>query len=220
MAKTGYSRRWKRRAFKGTRALIKYGVPAVKLASDVYKLKQMMNVEFKYSQQNSSTNPTTATNTVLLLNGLTKGDDATDREGRQIKMSSIQYSVRVLMNAAATSTMVRLLLVLDTQPNAVISTIPNILETSGGLYVDAFRNLANRKRYVILRDDKIIVDANTPYKKYDYYKKIGFKTVFNSGNAGTIADINTNALYLCAISDEATNAPNVNIYDRIRFIDN
>lgn len=220
--KVGYRKRFRRKAMRYGRVALKYGPTAVKLASDVYRLKNLINVEFKYAQANSSSTPSTAAATLLLLNGLTKGDDSTDREGRQIRMKSVQYNVRSLINGAATATLVRVMLVLDTQPNAAAPTIANILETTGGLYVDAFRNLSNRKRFIILKDDKQVLDSDDQYNNIDCYKQFnpGFKTVYNSGNAGTIADITTNALYLVAISDEATNTPSVNMYYRIRFIDN
>ncbi len=47
-----------------------------------------------------------------------------------------------------------------------------------------------------------------------------FHVEYNNGNAGTIADINSNSLYLVCFSDQATNTPTFQAYVRTWFVDN
>jgi hypothetical protein len=49
---------------------------------------------------------------------------------------------------------------------------------------------------------------------------LDLKTTYDDSNAGTVADIISNGLFIFQLSNEATNTPTVNHNIRIRFIDN
>lgn len=195
-----------------------YGAAAGQLWRDVSKLKNLINVEFKKHDVVASINPGTA-GVFQLLNGVPAGDDFNARDGRQVRIKSIQMNLRCLKNPSATNTVFRMLLVIDKQSNTAGPTAANILDLTTATAVDAHRNLDYRKRFVILKDVRFCVNADTPEKIVDFYKRLDMKEVFD-GTAGTIGDISTNSIYLLLISDEATNTPAVLYNSRIRFIDN
>lgn len=197
-----------------------YSAAGSQLWKDVKYLKGLINVEFKSKDIVGSSTPDNSAGSVVLLNGLATGDDFNSRDGRQIRMKSIQLNMKFNLHASATATVVRVLLVLDTQPNAAVATLSGILDVGSAATVVAFRNLNNRKRFIILRDWVVKVNTNLPEITREYYHTLDAKTVYNATNGGTIADIETNSLSLWLASDEATNTPTVTYNSRVRFIDN
>lgn len=190
------------------------------LASDVGQLKNLINVEFKFANYVASTTPTSTIPTLQLLNGMVRGDDSNTRDGRQIRIKSIQCFFRVNMHASATATTVRYMIVIDKQPSAAAFTAADLLDTASAAQVDALRNLSSRRRFVILKDRRLVVNTDYPEKVFRVYKQLDMKTVYDDSDAGSIADIQSNALYLVIITDEATNTPTCTNNVRIRFIDN
>lgn len=191
-----------------------------KLAQRVKKLEDNVGKpEFKVIDSVGSTAVST-TGTLTLLNGLAEGDSATTRDGRQVLFKSIQMYVRGTLNGSATNTTIRSIIFLDRQPNEAAPTMAALLATTVAGGVDAFRNLDNRKRFVILHDSRMVVSTDFPEKVHEHYKKMKLVTQYDSGNAGTIADITSNSLYMLQVSDEATNTPTQIFNVRLRFIDN
>ncbi len=118
-------------------------------------------------------------------------------------------------------TVVRRLIVIDKQPNQATFPIINLLNTGVSLPNYALRELTHRKRFVILKDDRIFLSQTGPQiaEFPDYYSKIDMITNYD-GNAGTIADIPSNALFVVFVSSEATNVPTIQHATRVRYIDN
>ncbi len=195
-----------------------YGNVLDKVVRDVSRLSGLINTEFK-TVDNSSSTTVIDTGLVILLNATVVGDDFDNRDGRQIRFKSVQYAINVIQHPTAVSTITRIMIVLDKQPNGVLMVIADLL-TSGGNTLD-FRNLNNRKRFVIVSD--VIVTQSDTANTTDYrslYKQMDFKTVYDDSNAGSIADIETNALFMILLSSEAANGPTVQVETRCRFIDN
>jgi len=191
-----------------------------KLALRVKRLESLTGKpEFKVIDSVGSTTVST-TGTLTLLNGLAEGDSATTRDGRQVLFKSIQLFLRGTMNGSATNTTIRSIIFMDKQPNETAPTMASLLATTVAGGVDAYRNLDNRKRFVILHDSRMILTTDFSERVHEHYKKMSLVTQYDSGNAGTIADITSNSLYLLQVCDEATNTP-VQIFNvRLRFIDN
>ncbi len=216
--KRNYSRRrGGKRRYNNNRNFT-YGNVLDKVIGDVARLKGLINTEFK-TVDVSNTTAVTDSGLVLLLNATIAGDDFNNRDGRQIRFKSIQYAVNVIQDPTAVSTITRIMIVLDKQPNAILMVLTDLL-TSAANNLD-FRNLDNRKRFVIL-SDKIVTQSDTAntVDRVQLYKQLDFHTVYDDSNAGNITDIETNALYMVIISSEATNAPTCQIETRARFIDN
>lgn len=203
----------------GRRRYKSYSRGARQLARDVSALKGMVNVEYKVKDLVATATPSTA-GSLSLLNGLTKGDDYNNRDGRQVRWKSIQMYLRSTIHASATNTSIRAIIFIDKQASETAPTVASLLDITTASAVDAFRNLSNRKRYVILCDRRITLNTDFPEKTTRYYKRIDMKQIFDDTDGGTISDITTNSLYVLFVSDEATNTPNVVHNFRLRFIDN
>lgn len=118
------------------------------------------------------------------------------------------------------------ILVLDRQPNGVApAAITDVVATNSTV---SPRNLANRKRFRIMYDKTWPMGFTTATgsptsRAFKLYFKFRRPIVvdYNTGNAGTVADISTNSLYWITCGNVANGATTVNgkHYFRIRFVD-
>lgn len=183
------------------------------------------------------------TGTVKLLAVPVLGTDYTNRVGRKIVLKSVYIRGLATVEGAfnlpappmtSLAQLGRLILLVDSQPNGSAPAILDILTAASAI---SHLNPNNRDRFRILWDKQyafgpIKVD-NTATQSYawaqgqavypiKYYKKLNIETIFNAGVAGTIADINSGALYLVAIGTTAagtnTDADAV-VSCRVRFDD-
>ncbi len=139
------------------------------------------------------------------------------------------------------TTQVRIAVVSDTNPNLVLPALTDIfqLETAGGSCdTNSFINMNNRDRFRVIMDKTHIFGAfnvtmaglnpnqaslggNTTWigKKYI---KLNLETIYNATNGGTIADINSGALYLVVYGSETAVSNRYTIVEpnwRIRYED-
>lgn len=183
------------------------------------KYKPKQKEEWKAITTNLTLNQD-STGSLVLLNGCTRGGDIANREGRQINMRSVEIKLQdFVTSGTGIDQNHRILLVLDKQPNGVAPAIADILD-SASTY--ALRNLNNRKRFKILWDKRLQMNASgEPFstKLINKYKKFYIQTTYNAGDVGTIADIATNSLYLIGFGNVAPGATagscNANV--RVRF---
>lgn len=178
------------------------------------------------------------TGTISLLNGCIQGTDYTQRIGRKIQLKSLYVRGRVQLETALNGVqispqMARMMLVVDTQPNGVVFAITDLLNTAAP---ESQLNLNNRDRFMIICDKEWVFDPYiiqgtatqsfavggrtiSPLKKY---KKLNMETIFNSGNAGTIADMTSGALYMVWLGSQPAGAAtdlNAIVSTRVRFKD-
>lgn len=118
----------------------------------------------------------------LLINGLVPGTDASQRVGRQTEIK------RILMRLTVGSPC-RIVLVLDTQSNGSAPAITDIFQAD--LY-EAEINFNYRDRFYPVFDTCLPI-AGDLHLEEDLETSI--LTFYNSGSAGTVADIATGALY-------------------------
>jgi len=180
------------------------------------------------------------TGTITLLNGCIQGTDFNQRIGRKILLKSVYIRGFVRSEASATmvlgaiaSQQVRMILVVDTQPNGVVFAITDLLVSASPA---SQLNLNNRDRFMVICDKTWVLDpyalnnvATTSFasmsnqiKPLKKFKKLNIETIFNAGNAGTIGDMNSGALYLVWIGTEAAAAgtdANAVLSTRVRFKD-
>jgi len=186
-------------------------------------VKKLINKNVEYKFKDTTVVDTDIAATLRLLNGMQQGDTPSARDGRKITVKSIE--IDGLVKAVDEPNMSRHMLVYDKQANGAAPVVTDILDSSS---VYGLRNLDNRSRFIILWDYKIPLPMgerevnNREYRKLKYYKRHNLQTIYNSGNAGTIADISTGALYYLSISDTVLTAgaePEESIQIRIRFTD-
>lgn len=188
------------------------------LYKDVSMLKNLINVEFKSNEVTLADVAATNTGIIQLLNGLQKGDNINSREGRVVRWKSVQCLMKITMDSGVSASIFRCLIVIDKQPNQTTLTMSQLL---GASTVTSLKNLDNRKRFVILKDELITLSSDKPEAMINYYRKIDMKTIYDASDSGNIADISTNAIYCVFLSDQtAALEPLVDATFRLRFIDN
>ncbi len=179
-------------------------------------VKYYVNTEKKFVDTNHVAT-ISSTASIATLIGLSQGLTAITRIGDQVRFTSVQYRLLLSQHASAVETTVRLMVILDRQPNNAIATIANILESAT---VTGLREIGTGRRFHVLHDRLFAMSsAGTTRINDKWYRKINIKTEYNADN-GTVADITTNNIFFFLLSDEGTNVPNADIRFRLRYIDN
>lgn len=197
----------------------KFGSHARSAYSMAKKALFFLNPEIKNQDLSATITPDNSAGSFVLLNGISQGDTRSTREGSSIKMISLNMNIKLTINGSASNTVVRIQIVQDKQPNGAIFTIANYFQDTTNL-ATSFQNMDYIKRFIRWHDQTVALNTDFPERLIKIRKKQIMHTTYNTGNAGTIADIATNSLYLLVTSDEATNTPTVIYWSRMRWIDN
>lgn len=213
--KSGGKRRKKGR-MKG-RGRIAYGKVASQVAGDVRWLMSVINVEDKYVDSVFS-GAFAAGYAGQLLNGLSLGTSSITRNGQSVKCVGIEFRYNVVYNVLSTApSLSRVILFIDKQPNAVAPTFTDVYTND----VNAPRTVSYVDRFTILFDDYITLNFCSDQIVYRHHTfNQNWHEEFNTGNAGTIADITKNSLYIAYFSAAGANFPVLNYYSRYVFTDN
>lgn len=149
---------------------------------------------------------TTGTSYVL-LNGLFQGDDKDNRVGREVTMSSIQWSQKLTHNqSSAFATTVRCAIVIDRQPNAAVFNSSDVFgPTFDSL---SLRDIDHVDRFKVLKDYRITLTPGILEQSVrSYYLKIPKylqKVSYDVTTTDVISAITTNSLYLIMCADRAS----------------
>lgn len=163
-----------------------------------------------------------ATGSVLLLNGVAQGTTANTRLGRRITMHSLLVKGTVQLAPTTTgASPLRLIVVYDSQANAAAPVATDVLLAD---VISAPMNLSNSRRFKILFDEVVgCIGTGGPQAAWiERYVKLNHVVEFNTGSAGTIADIQTGSIYMLGYNNGnfGTAFPTASIQTRIRFTDN
>lgn len=136
-------------------------------------------------------------------------------------------------NAAFTTPaqQLRMILFVDMQSNGAAPTAAELLSTTGP---SSQLNANSRDRFKILKDKVWVFDPylsggtafNRTIASLKIFKKLpNIETIYrNSAGAGTVADIQTGAIYIYWLGDQASSANpvagNVRFVSRVRYLDN
>jgi len=150
-----------------------------------------------------------ATGGIQLLNGIARGDDINQRNGRQVTISALHLRLQASVTVSTgVDQVARVLVVMDQQPNGAALTIANVLDNSAS-YVYAQYNRDYRMRFRVLRDMTFQLNAAAESGSQRFINAripVNAVMTFNNGNAGTIADIATNSVYLITVGSENAGA--------------
>lgn len=187
--------------------------------------------ELKFIDTAMTTGGINTTGAIDLISYCTVGDEANTRDGREIWLRSVWIRGIVQpFDDLITDFHGRIMIVWDKDPNGVAMTISNLLAGATSLQ---FRNLDNRDRFKIIYDQEFVVGkrdvtATQAFSSADPrcierfidLKRHKLKMVYNSGTAGTIADVNNGALYVVQIGNVTqTNGGTFLGRTRVRFVD-
>ncbi len=194
-----------------------YSRAGTQLLRDVNMLRRYINTELHYIDATASTTATT-TPTLVLLNGCATGDTATTRTGQSIKMDRTDLRFQCSVNATSIINYVRIIAVVDRQPNAAAMTAADLLVSNTPYSPYTF---GSQQRFVPLYDETF---ALSTYGPGALTRVVSLATnqhvTFNTVNGGTIADIVSNSVYLLFLSDQVANPPALTYYSRLWFVDN
>lgn len=154
------------------------------------------------------------------------------RVGRKVTVKAVH--VRGLSVLAGTSDnnqaddTIRLMLVLDKQANGAAPSVTDILETAS---IDSFNNLANKSRFRILKDSKIVMntysgglggtttDSGNRTLPFEWHiNNLNLPIEYdNSATTGALATIRSNNLLVLGISSDQT--ATIRFTARVRYTD-
>jgi len=182
------------------------------------------HVEYKYVDVTLSpgTTRTDTTGDVILLNGIARGDDVSDRIGRKVIIKSLEARFYAYVTAGTgVDQSNRVMLVYDKQPSGAA---PNITDVLVSVSTTALKNENNSQRFTILYDQIYYLNGSgesDSAKIWHTYRRLNFPVQFNAGYAATVADIQSGAIWLMVMGSEArgATASAINGRTRIKFID-
>lgn len=197
--------------------------------------------EKKVNDLSVATYQANTTGSITLLALPILGSDFNQRIGRKIFLRSlyVRGSVKIENSGVASaivtpSQQARMIILLDKQPNGAAPAITDILVSA---HPASQLNLNNRDRFNIIKDKcytfgpyTVSTTATQSFAavgggiiyNVKMYKKLKCDMIFNATNGGTIADINSGALYMVWIGDQASSSSDINaiLSTRVRFDDN
>lgn len=221
-----------------------FGVPA-QLRSAAHEVK---SVDLNNGGAPPYAQLVSTTAVFTLLNGMVPGSNLQNRLGRKVALKSFRifgdFTWNNGNNMEAANHFWCVMVVYDRQPNAAQFALADLLQscdeaanTSSSVWDPI--NLSNRDRFVMLRDKKYRME--TPGQNVsgstadgqvmnitdgrwvidEFVKLKNLETHFNTGNAGTIADITTGALYLVVVGSAASanSSEYIRWTGRTRFVD-
>lgn len=194
---------------------------ARRLANEVRSLRRLVHVpEEKNLDVDASTNPT-QTGVLTLLSGLAQGTDVGNRVGDVIKVTKISWFGRLaLASAVTTFSTVRLIMFRDMEIQGSVPVLADIMETTtGSSTVRSPLNFINRKRFSIMWDQMVVLDATSRFSEVIRGEITLNKAVRYRGTGNTVAATAEGTIYWLFISDETTNAPALAVYTQLQFVD-
>jgi len=165
---------------------------------------------------------------LTLLNGLTQGTTSSTRIGRRVTVKSIEWRFNCSTSTLTNWTSNRFMIVVDTQANAATPAFTDIYDS---LSPSTLRNVSNMPRFKVLYDsDEFIMIGNLSTspgndliaRAFKGYLRVNIPVQYNVGTAGTIADIQTNAIYFVAVGNSSASTTNTDVFNsqvRVRYTD-
>lgn len=175
------------------------------------------------------------TGSITLLNGCILGSDYNNRIGRKIVVRSLYIRGYVVCDPTVTAgvgsspaQLARLIVFIDNQPNGTTPAVTDLLVSA---HASSQLNLDNRDRFRVVADSTfpmgplVMLSTTTGYadqavKDVNCYKKLSLETIYNAGNAGTIGDIASGALYMLWVGTVVAGSDcAASVSARVRFSD-
>lgn len=187
------------------------------VARTVMGIAKMVNTELKYHDTNGSG---TQTNTlgVNYLSNLGTGTSDQTRTGNSILGKDLQVNYTITMNASATNTFFRIMIIVDKQCDGADPTGGSILSDPTRVTSPLNKDFTNR--FVNLRDTvlSLSTSGNTNVSGKIYIKVPWH--IYYDGSSSTNSSFKENQLFLIMLSNETTNPPTVTWNGRFNFYDN
>lgn len=186
------------------------------------------NQELKFFDTDTAANFDATGNRITSLNLVAQGTDENDRIGRKCTIKSVHWKGLITLAASPSASATasdhgRIILYLDKQTNGAAAAVTDLLESTA---TDAFRNLANSQRFVVLHDSRFTLTSAAaedslgfgPIKRvFNVNKRVNIPLEFSAGT-GALTELRSNNLACLFISD-GTDLLSFTGTFRIRFSD-
>lgn len=174
---------------------------------------------------------------IYLLNGIDAGTQAYQRVGRKVRYLSLRVKGVANLEGVTRANVLRMIVVWDKQPNGALPTYSQIFGNTDAVGIttqtlnsqilydqmDRFKILRDKTMPMNIASNATATELYAYWVEWDEYINLkGLESVYNDGNAGTIADINSGAIYLifrAAIYDATNSHVDVNCVARLRYTD-
>lgn len=173
------------------------------IRNDRFGVKLQMGPEIKNVDTNFLDVQPSSTGAVTLLNGMTQGTTTVTRIGQKIEMTACQIKLAYSSATTASVTtapmdLLQVSLVYDKQANGAAPAWSDIFTDSTAINAPCgARNVNNLDRFVVLKTFHVCLAGAGPNAEYiEHYVSMKHDVRYNTGTAGTVADIQTGALYL------------------------
>lgn len=185
------------------------------------KVKSMLNVEYNIIDTVTTVVASPIAPAIIQLTNVAQGDSNATRSGNQIKVTHIQLKYFFTMNASATQTCCRILLVLDKQTNGAIYTAGELFKNvTVNDNVNSPYHEDHRRRFKVLYDRvHDLSDNGNQIGRGRKFIKLQLPLRYESTN-GDITDLSEKSLSLVHMSTESTNTPLLNAFTRVLYVDN
>lgn len=190
--------------------------PIGTIAKTVAGITQAINTEEKFHDA-SATTVIPSTGSISIISVMAQGTGDNERIGTKVIFQNITFNGVLTASNTATSTFVRLILLVDKEFNQALPAVADVLQA---VNVVSPLHEDNTKRFVVLKN-KLMNMSNTGQNnaKMKFFIKLPFHGFYDGGGA-TAADCKENQILLLLVSDQAVNTPSLHWFSRIKYTDN
>lgn len=194
--------------------------PIGKLAKSVATIAGLVNSEAKFVDTNvNGTGISNSGSYSQYLNAIAEGDDYTQRNGRYILMKNLQLKMRIRADATQTSgTSFGWAIIMDKKAEIALTATPwtDVFATTDP---QSAINKSNSERFIILKRGFIGLSPGSSLIRYNNVF-LNMKGIHVKYNGTTSTSYDGNAIFVVAISDQATLVPSLFFQARLNFHDN
>lgn len=197
------------------------GNMALKAYSMAKAVRALVNVEHKFYDTTVAASQASTTPVVTAItNGIAQGADYNQRQGISVKATSLLIRYHVGLPSLVTGTLgeiCRVMYFIDNNSDGTAPVAADVLEVTND--VNSPINHSNGKRFRVIYDMKHPLDVNGPsIKEYERYIKLSDHLRWKDSTAA-FREGHIYSLYMSTTGTSA-NEPIIQIYNRVRFLDN
>jgi len=200
-----------------------YAKPAIVVATRALAVanavSKLVNVEYKSIRVTVPASPDN-TPVVTPISAPAQGDDFDDRDGRKIKLFSYRVQGRVTMNASASGTIYRMVILRDNNGSTTRPVVTDVYPDAAAFNSGIMPNddPQTNARFSILSDKRyLIANGGREMANITIYRRLNSHAYFTGTGAN---DEGKGMLYMFTGSNEATNVPTVGADVVVKWIDN
>lgn len=184
--------------------------------SGVKGLRALVNAEKHFTDYSGAGLIAYSTGQVIDLTAISQGDTINNRTGNSVLVNNVSNRLFYTKDVNATNTLIKVMLVLDTQQIADTAvTASSILESVDPL---SPLNRQNLGRYKILATRNVSLHSSKTMAKVNIFRKFKKHHYRYNGTAST--DIQKGGLYLVSVHNEPTNLPSIGFNSTVAYYDN